>query len=149
MYQLHDCELGQGSQHRQWSPAKGNSSFELQRNPQQEKHSHWGEQNILYCSFEMVPAQFPQSHASNSFSILTFPHYCVSREKTPTFQHPGISFPEIPKIQLGSPLKQFSKNKSSFFKKASLCSDKFHNYPSLHMSLLRSPPSSFFSSAYG
>lgn len=94
-----------GKWHTQWSPAKGNSSFELQRDPQQEKHSHWGEQNILYCSFEMVPTQFPQSHASNSFSILTFPHYCVSREKPPTFQHPGISFPEIPKIQLGSPLK--------------------------------------------
>lgn len=41
-----------------------------------------GEQNVLCCSFEMVPTQFPQSHASDSFSILTFPYYCVSRENS-------------------------------------------------------------------
>lgn len=40
------------------------------------------EWSILCCSFEMVPAQFPQGHALNSFSILTFPYNCVSR-KTP------------------------------------------------------------------
>lgn len=71
-----------------WSPAKGSSSFELQRNPQEEKHSRRGKRKILYCSFEMVPTQFPQSNASNSFSILTAPHYCLSRE-TPNLSSSG------------------------------------------------------------
>lgn len=107
--------------HIQWSPAKDNS-FEPQRNPLGKAQS-LGEQNILCCSFEMVPTQFPQSHALNSFSILTFPYNFVSREILSS-QHPGISFP---KIQLQSPFKWFFKKIIIHFLKVLHCIDKFHN----------------------
>lgn len=80
--------INQGKLAHAMEPSQGNSSFELQRNPQEEQHSRWGEQKILYCSFETVPTQFPQSRASNSFSILTVPHYCLSRE-TPNLSPSG------------------------------------------------------------
>lgn len=131
-----------------WSPAKGNSSFELQRNSQEEQHSRWGEQKILYCSFETVPTQFPQSRASNSFSILTVPHYCLSRE-TPNLSPSGDLISRDSKDTIAKSTQIVLGKQKLIFLKKSLCSDRFHNSPSLHMSLSRLPPSSFFSSTHG
>lgn len=99
----------------QWSPAKDNSSFELQSNPPQEQHSRWVEQNILYCSFEMAPTQFPQSHASNSFSILTFPHYWVSRENLQPFNILGSHFQRFQRYSCEVHSSSSWKTKTHFF----------------------------------
>lgn len=79
------------------------SQFEPQRNPNWEKHSHWGNRTSFVVplrwsqpSFHKVMLQIPSAFLH--FLII------VSLGKIPTSQHPGISFP---KIQLQSPFKWF------------------------------------------
>lgn len=99
-----------------------------------------GEQNILCCSFEMVPTQFPHTHASNSFSILTFPYYCVSRENLLITQRSYFQRHNC-KVHSSDPLK------SCIFKK--YCTVTNITISCFDMSLLRLALTNVFSSAHG
>lgn len=88
------------------------SQFEPQRNPNWEKHSHWGNRTSFVVplrwsqpSFHKVMLQIPSAFLH--FLII------VSLGKIPTSQHPGISFL---KIQVQSPFKWFFKKILVIFK---------------------------------
>lgn len=134
-----------GKWHIHWSPAKENFPVWTSKESKVGEAQSLGEQNILYCSFEMVPTQFPQSHASNSFSILTFPYYCVPRENS------NLSTPRdlISKDTTAKSIQGFFKKTLMLFKKLSHCSDKFQNELFYRMPFLTFALTNVFSSSHG
>lgn len=93
-------------------------------------------------SFHKVVLQIPSA----------FLHFLitVSLGETPQpFNIQGSHFQRFQRYNCKVHSNSSRKTKAHFLKKASLHSDRFHYYLSLHMSLLRLLPSSFFSSAHG